>query len=196
MAQAPQPEPLFTAERYFALVDEGVLQPDDRVELLEGVIVAMPPQSPPHAGYLNLIAHRLSELIGARAAVRTQGPLPVSILSVPEPDIAVVPGTDADYLERHPTTALLLVEVAATSLPQDRLTKAAIYAAAGIPEYWIVNLRDRALEILREPDPRLRLYARRWTAAPHEVVTLAALPDVRVAVSAILPPTDTGLSGD
>ena len=190
MAQAPQPEPLFTAERYFALVDEGVLQPDDRVELLEGVIVAMPPQSPPHAGYLNLVAHRLSELVGGRATVRTQGTLPVSILSVPEPDVAVVPGTDLDYLDRHPTTALLLVEVAVTSLPQDRLTKAAIYAAAGIPEYWIVNLRDRALEILREPDPRLRLYARRWTAAPDEVVALAALPDVRVPVASILPPAD------
>lgn len=188
MAQAPQPEPLFTAERYFALVDEGALQPDDRVELLEGVIVAMPPQSPSHAGHLNLIAHRLTELVGTRATVRTQGPLPVSVRSVPEPDVAVVPGADLDYLHHHPTTALLVVEVAATSLPQDRLTKAAIYAAAGIPEYWIVNLRDRTLEILREPDRRLRLYASRRTVAPDEVVTLVALPDVRVPVASILPP--------
>lgn len=190
MAQAPQPEPLFTAERYFALVDEGVLQPDDRVELLEGVIVAMPPQSPPHAGHTALIARRLGALVGDRAAVRSQSPLPVGALSVPEPDVAVVPGSESDYLTRHPTTALLVVEVAVSSLPQDRLTKAAIYAAAGVPEYWIVNLRDRALEILREPDRRLRLYAHRRTATADETVALTALPDVRVPVASILPPAD------
>lgn len=190
MAQAPQPEPLFTAERYFALVDEGVLQPDDRVELLEGVIVAMPPSNPPHAGYTSLVAHQLGRLVGDRAVIRPQAPLPLGLLSVPEPDIAVVAGTHADYLRRHPTTALLVVEVAHTSLPQDRLTKAAIYAAAGIPEYWIVNVRDHALEILRAPDRRLRLYADRRTAAPDEVVALVALPDVRVPVASILPPDD------
>lgn len=189
MAQAPQPEPLFTAERYFALVDEGVLQPDDRVELLEGVIVAMPLQNPPHAGYTSLVVSQLLRLVGDRAVVRPQAPLPLG-LSVPEPDIAVVPGVHADYLRHHPTTALLVVEVAHTSLPQDRPTKAAIYAAAGIPEYWIVNVRDRALEILRDPDRRLRLYADRRTAAPDEFVSLVALPDVRVPVASILPPDD------
>jgi Uma2 family endonuclease len=190
MAQAPQPEPLFTAERYFALVDEGVLQPDDRVELLEGVVVAMPPQSPSHAGYTALIAHRLWELVGTRAFVRSQAPLPVGTHSVPEPDVAVVPGKVTDYLRHHPTTALLVVEVALTSLPQDRLSKAAIYAAAAIPEYWIVNLRDRALEVLRDPDPRLRVYASRRVAAADEVLALAALPEVRVPVTAILPADD------
>jgi Uma2 family endonuclease len=190
MAQAPQPEPLFTAERYFALVDEGVLQPDDRVELLEGVIVAMPPSNPPHAGYTSLVAHHLGRLVGDRAVVRPQAPLPLGLLSVPEPDIAIVAGKHADYLRHHPTTALLVVEVAHTSLPQDRLTKAAIYAAAGIPEYWIVNVRDHALEILRAPDRRLRLYADRRTAAPDEVVALVALPDVHVPVASILPPED------
>ncbi len=188
MAQAPQPEPLFTAERYFALVDEGVLQPDDRVELLEGVIVAMPPQSAPHAGYVSLVAHRLGELVGDRATLRSQSSLPLGSRSVPEPDVAVVPGSHLDYLQHHPTSALLVVEVAVTSLPQDRLTKAAIYAAAGIPEYWIVNLRDHALEILRDPDQRLRLYTSRRTAEPEEVVSLAALPEVRVPVASILPP--------
>jgi Uma2 family endonuclease len=190
MAQAPQPEPLFTAERYFALVDEGVLQPDDRVELLEGVIVAMPPQSAPHAGYVSLVARRLGKLVGDRAALRSQSSLPLGSRSVPEPDVAIVPGSHLDYLQRHPTTALLVVEVAVTSLPQDRLTKAAIYAGAGIPEYWIVNLRDHTLEILREPDSRLRLYASRRTAGPEEVVNLVALPDVRVPVASILPPVD------
>jgi len=190
MAQAPQPEPLFTTERYFALVDEGVLQPDDRVELLEGVVVAMAPQNPPHAGFVALAARQIGRLVGDRAAIRSQSSLLVGRRSVPEPDVAVVPGTEADYLRHHPDTALLVVEVADTSLPQDRLTKAAIYASAGIPEYWIVNVRDRALEILREPDPRLRLYANRRTATPDEIVTLVALPDVHVPVASILPPAE------
>ena len=110
--------------------------------------------------------------------------------------MALLPGTDADYFKRYPDSALLVVEVANSSLPQDRLTKAAIYASAGIPEYWIVNVRDRALEILREPDRRLRLYANRRTAAPDEVVTLAALPDVHVPVASILPPEETDESED
>jgi Uma2 family endonuclease len=190
MAQAPQPEPLFTAERYFALVDEGVLQPDDRVELLEGVIVAMPPQGIVHSTLVAIVAKQLWKLIGDRAAIRSHSPLVVGARSVPEPDVAVVPGPDTDYFTRYPDSALLVVEVAHTSLPQDRLTKAAIYAAAGIPEYWIVNVRDRALEILRDPDRRLRLYADRRTAALDEVVTLVALPDVHVPVASILPPDD------
>ena len=190
MAQAPLPEPLFTAERYFALADEGVLQPDDRVELLEGVIVAMPPQSPSHAGYAALVTRVLGTHVGNRAAVRPQNPLPIGRLSVPEPDVAVVPGRERDYLQRHPTTALLVVEVALTSLPQDRLTKAAIYAGAGIPEYWIVNLRDRTLEVLRDPDPRLRLYTSRRVASADDVIALAAMPDVRVPVTEILPTDD------
>lgn len=190
MARARLPEPPFTAERYLALVNEGLLQADDRVELLAGVIVARPPQSPSHAGYAALVADRLWELVGPRACVRAHSPLRLGTHSVPEPDVAVVPGRPDDYLRRHPTAALLVVEVALASLPQDRLTKAAIYAAAGIPEYWIVNLRDCTLEVLHEPDPRLRLYASRRVAAPDEVIALAALPDVRVPVAAILPPDD------
>ena len=190
MAQAPQPEPLFTTERYFALVDEGVLQPDDRVELLEGVIVAMAPQGIAHSAFVSIVARELGRLVGRRAAVQSQSPLLVGARSVPEPDIALLPGTESDYLTKRPDTALLVVEVASSSLPQDRLTKAAIYASAGIPEYWIVNVRDRVLEVLREPDPRLRLYVNRRTATRDETIALVALPDVHVPVESLLPPVD------
>ena len=77
--------------------------------------------------------------------IRAQLPLMPSPTSAPEPDVAVVAGQRTDYDHCHPTTALLLVEIADTSLPQDRLTKSRIYAAAGIPEYWIVNLRDQCV---------------------------------------------------
>jgi Uma2 family endonuclease len=98
-----------------------------------------------------------------------------------------MPGTLDDYDRVHPTEALLAVEASDSSLPQDRITKAVIYAAAGIPEYWIVNLRDDVVEVYRQPDRRRRLYRDRSRAAPGDVITLVALPDVRIAVRDILP---------
>jgi len=177
----------FAVERYFALVAEGVLAPDDPVELLEGVVVSMPPEDPPHAAAISKTGEALRAAVGARAAVREQHPLVAGRQSVPEPDIAVVAGNNADYERSHPTTALLVVEVAASSLGQDRLTKAGIYAAAGIPEYWIVNLRDEHVEVLSEPDRHARFFRNRRVVSRGELITLTALPDARVAVSDLLP---------
>ena len=87
----------------------------------------------------------------------------------------------------HPTGALLLVEVAQWSLPQDRVTKRGIYAAAGVPEYWIVNLRDDRVEVLRAPDRKARLYRETSIARRGARITLAALPDASVAVDELLP---------
>jgi len=122
----------YTRERYFALVEEGLLRADDRVELLEGMIVATSPQNPRHASATTRVYDALREALGRRAVIRVQLPLIAGAYSVPEPDVAVVPGRPADYDDAHPTTALLVVEVADSSLVEDRLTKAAIYAAADI----------------------------------------------------------------
>src|SRR5207249_5396382 len=86
-----------------------------------------------------------------------------------------------------PTTALLVVEVADASLPQDRITKAAIYAGAGIPEYWIVNLRDDQVEAYRGPDPQARRYAEQRRAVRGETLELVAFPGVHIAVDELLP---------
>jgi Uma2 family endonuclease len=107
--------------------------------------------------------------------------------SILEPDIAVVSGTPRDYLDRYPSSAHLVVEVAASALPQDRPTKAPIYAAAGIPEYWIANLRQEHLEVYRSPDPAARRYAVVEVARRGSRVALASLPDVIVAVTDLLP---------
>src|SRR5207249_5011895 len=112
----------------FGLVNEGALQPDDRVELLEGVVVSMAPQSPEHASATSRIDRTLREAVGRRAVIRVQCPLLAGRYSIPEPDIAVVPGKEADYDHEHPREALLAVEVADSSLAQDRLTKSRIYA--------------------------------------------------------------------
>jgi Uma2 family endonuclease len=94
---------------------------------------------------------------------------------------------EVDYERAHPSQALLIVEVASSSLAQDRLTKSRIYAAAGVPEYWIVNLRDDALEVHRHPDASAARYAEEQVLRRGERVSLAAFPDVSFAVAQILP---------
>lgn len=188
-APAVQVADPMTSERYLRLVDEGVLGPDDRVELLEGVIVAMAPHSPRHAAGIQYATEVLLQAVAGRATLRCQLALVAGAASVPEPDIAILPGNRSDYAQAHPRTALLVVEVAESSLPQDRLTKSAIYAAAGIPEYWIANLRDDRLEVSRNPVPGERRYAENVLAFRGDTLELTALPGVRVAVGDLLPPT-------
>ncbi len=190
MAHVVSDDAGFTRERYLALVDEGLLDPDDRVELLEGVVVAMAPANPRHAVATDKTAEALRGAIAGRAAVRVQNALVAGPRSVPEPDVAVVAGRLDDYVKAHPSSALLLVEVAESSLPQDRLTKSRIYAAAGVPEYWIVNLRDETVEVHRAPDVRTRAYRDQRVARSGERLDLAALPGASVAVADLLPVPD------
>jgi Uma2 family endonuclease len=180
----------YTSEAYFGLVAEGLLEPDDRVELLEGVVVAMSPQNPRHAAGVSRAVSALVEAVGRRGAVRVQLPLILGRYSVPEPDAAVVPGCDSDYDLAHPTAALLVVEVADSSLVQDRLTKAAIYAAAGVPEYWIVNLVDDRVEVSRSPDQGRRTYAERSVAERGARIDIGPLPGATVAVDDLIPRRD------
>jgi Uma2 family endonuclease len=174
-------------EHYDRLVEAGVLSQEDRVELLEGVIVAVAPTSPRHATVVELCAQALRNAVGARACVRTQNALVLGRWSSPEPDVAVVPGSHRDYLRAHPDRALLVVEVADTSLPQDRLSKSRIYAAAAIPEFWIVNLREECLEVMRQPDPVTGLYREIRRCAADESVAASELPGAIVDIRELLP---------
>ena len=129
----------------------------------------------------------LRRAIGTRATLRTHLPLVLGRWSAPEPDVAVVEGTERDYDTAHPDTALLVVEISDTSLAQDRLTKSRLYAAAGIAEYWIVNLRARCLEVHWEPDSKRRIYGAARTLGADEEVELSALPGASVAVADLFP---------
>lgn len=186
---APQPEPVgpFTVERYFALVRDGVLDPDDRVELLEGVVVAMAPHDTPHASGVARVTRALMKAIGEQAVIRTQLSFIAGPYSVPEPDVAVVPGRYEDYDDAHPDTALLIVEVADSSLVQDRLTKAMVYAAADVPEYWIVNVRDGQVEVHRRPDRAARRYRDVTVVQRGGRIHPAIFPGVVIAADDILP---------
>lgn len=178
----------YSVDAYFGLVARGLLGAEDRVELLDGVIVAEPPMDPPHASGIGYAAEAIGRAIAGLAVMRIQAPLIADPFSAPEPDVAVVAGTKADYLDRHPAAALLVVEVAGSSLPQDRLSKSRIYAGAGIPDYWIVNLRDGWVEVFRQPDRDQRLYGARRIARHGESLTLEALRPAAVAVDDLLPP--------
>jgi Uma2 family endonuclease len=176
-----------TAREYLTLVERGLLGPDDKVELLEGVIVAMSPPSPLHASVGNRIHLLLHDLLRGRAVVRGQTTFIAGEHSVPEPDVAVVAWREDEYEQFHPSEALLVVEVAASSLPQDRLTQSRIYAAAGVPEYWIVNLRDDQVEVLRRPDASRARYEDQEILGRGDRVTLMTFPDVTIHVTDLLP---------
>jgi Uma2 family endonuclease len=179
-----------TADRYLGLVDEGILDPDDRVELLDGLIIAREPQNPWHASSLGWVEDALRAALGARALVTQQRPLVTGPMSVPEPDVFVVPGTRRDYLRRHPATAHLVVEISDSSFAQDRLTKSRIYAEAGIPEYWIVSRRRDRIEVMTDPSVSLRVYATTRIARRGETITLVAFPDVTLAIDDVMPPRE------
>ena len=181
----------YTADEYLRLAANGAFDPDDRVELLEGVIVGMAPQNPGHASATTLAHEALREAVGKRALIRVQLPVVLGRHSVPEPDVAVVPGTAADYFGAHPTTALLVIEVAERSLAQDRLTKARMYAAAGIPEYWIINVRDSCVEVFRQPDRPAHAYQERLTSRRGDQLELVALPGAVVRSGDLLPTSST-----
>lgn len=191
MATTASPDLRMTSAEFLALVDQGVLGPDDRVELLEGVLVTMPPSGPLHASIVTRTQYALYDRLRGRAAVRSQVGFVATSLSVAEPEVTVAPGDEAQYQEAHPAEAHLLVEVALSSLASDRLSKSRIYAAAGITEFWIVNLRDDQLEVFRHPDRELGVYAERAILRRDDQVTLVAFPDVTLDVTELLPSEPT-----
>lgn len=141
----------WTRERYERAIAAGVFEEDDRIELIDGEVVTMSPQSSKHSTGIRLLERALRSAYGAGYVVDAQLPLALGTVSEPEPDVAVVRGSPRDFIDAHPTSAVMVVEVADTSLGKDRSVKKALYARHGIPEYWILNLNDEALEIYRDP---------------------------------------------
>lgn len=152
----------------------------------------MSPQNSPHATACLLTYDDLRARFGAGYVVRMQLPLDVGQVSQPEPDIAVVRGTVRDYAKAHPTTAVLVVEVSESTLAFDRGEKASLYASAGIPDYWVLNLVDRCLEVHRDPIPMLNQpygygYRSRTQYFGNDTIAPLALPHGAVKVEDLLP---------
>jgi Uma2 family endonuclease len=141
----------FTVVEYQRMGELGVLTEEDRVELLEGVITPKMVHNPPHGVTLSLLEEALRPLLPSGWFLRVQCPI-ITDDSAPEPDIAIVRGTARDYLRGHPgpVDVALLVEASDSSLARDR-RKARLYARAGVPVYWIVNLVEEQIEVHTQP---------------------------------------------
>jgi Uma2 family endonuclease len=172
-------------EEYEKLVELGHFD-NERVELIRGVIVRMPPpQGAPHAGPIETLTELLVPALVGRARVRVQLPLIAPDDSVPEPDIAVV--DRADHFQTHPSSAHLVIEVARSSVTYDRETKGPLYASMGVPDYWVLDVERRVLEVYRRPSGER--YEEVTALRAGATVTLVAFPDVTIAVSDLLPPS-------
>lgn len=163
---------------YDRLVDLGMFA-EERVELLHGMVVRRSPHGPDHDATIERLTELLVIALRGRARVRIQSSFAASDTSEPEPDVAVVP--IADYRRAHPTVAELIVEVAGSSLARDRGSKAAVYAASGVREYWIVNLAERTIEA--RTDPQHDGYRTVRIVRSHESITPVAFADLVVAVA-------------
>jgi Uma2 family endonuclease len=173
---------LLSVDEYHRMIAAGILDEDERLELLEGVIVAMAPQSPAHAYCIQWLTRFLVRRLGDAYAVRPQLPLTLGERNEPEPDLTVV-RADSASKDHHPGTAVLAIEVSGDSLRKDRRVKAAVYARFGIAEYWIVNVEARAVEVLSDPDAGDGAYRRTRVVTTSETLTSEALPELSFAVA-------------
>lgn len=152
----------FTPELFHRLGELGVFNDDLRYELIEGDIYAVPPEGTDHALVKGAAIDLFYERTSSRWHRRVKSPLRLGENEL-IPDLAIVPGQRKDYANQHPETALLVVEVASTSLEHDRERKLPLYAQHSIPECWIVNLMERVLEVYREPEGTRYKYQRVYT---------------------------------
>ncbi len=190
----PQPPPLpfrWTLEQYRQLNDVPALL-HLRTMLIDGVILAMPNANPPHSGTLSVVNSWARAVFSTGYSVRVQMPFDILSDTEPNPDLAVVVGSDRDFMTLNPTTAALIVEVADSSLFLDTTTKAEKYATAGVPDYWVIDLENRVLVIYRDPAPLpaglgATAYRQRNTFGPDATVAPLAAPDAVVRVGDLLP---------
>ncbi len=182
----------FTRAEYERLIDLGVFQPGEEIELIGGELMVAEPQGAPHYTAIRKTAKALEAAFGPGWEVRTEGPIGLDDESEPEPDVAVVPGAPDDYARAHPSRPALTVEVAESSLALDRQRKGSLYARAGLPDYWVLNLVDRVLEVYREPAPDSAApfgwrYGRSEVFEASARVTPLAAPGSSIPVSQLLP---------
>jgi len=177
---------------YDRLIEAGFFRPGDPVELLGGQLIVAEPQGSGHFAAVRAAEEALRAAFGRGWEVRGQGPLALDEESEPEPDVAVVRGSFRDYVAEHPSRPALVVEVSGSSLQMDRDHKGSLYARAGVADYWIVNLPERAIEVYRDPeaDPAAPFGWRYRSVATFGLDAMLfppALPGVPVRVSDLLP---------
>lgn len=181
---------LWDRDRYYKMGEAGILGADERTELIEGTVVPMSPQNPPHANHITLLTDVLSRNFGQTHFVRVQLPLDLGEFSQPEPDIALI-SRHLWHLEGHPTSADLIVEVAYTSLSFDRYEKASLYAKYGLPEYWLLDVNGGQLEVFRQPVPDVAApfgfnYGHKDTLGRGDSVAPLFAPEQQIGIGELL----------
>jgi len=178
----------FTVDEYLRMANSGVFGPNERVELVEGVVVNVPLGGPEHTSVVSELFMLLTKRIGDRVTLRCQVPVKLGTHSLPEPDIGIFARVAERYRDRYPEErdALGLIEVSRSRLEYDRGPKMRVYARSRVPEYWIVDLLGKQLEVHREPSDIG--FGARVVLGPGDSISLLALPDVTFAVAELLRP--------
>lgn len=183
----------FTLSEYQHLIELGIFNEDERLELLDGLLVEMSPINPRHAVCVDKLSRVINHLLYNKAWIRVQAPITIEgRSSQPQLDVTVAFLQPEVYEERHVKAGeiFLLVEVADSSLYGDQTDKQELYASAGIPEYWIVNLVDNQLEVYQEPYLSATgegSYKLKRTYMRNETVSIQAFPDCPIALNEVLP---------
>jgi Uma2 family endonuclease len=180
-----RPRRRFTVDEYHRMAEAGILRADERVELLDGDVVEMSPTGDRHIEAVNRCTDQFAALVVARRArISTQNPVWLGPHTEPQPDVALVP---REVLGAPRLGEILLaIEVADSSVDDDRTTKVPLYARAGVPETWLLNVEAGELEVYREPGPEG--YGRVFTRRPEQQVAAEAFPDLVLRVADLLPP--------
>lgn len=179
----------WTVDEYYQMYELGLFY-GRKVELIKGEIVERPKLTPPHATSILLVNRVLHDIFIRDFDIRMQMPVTFSKLDEAEPDVAVVKGSIRDFTNAHPTTAVLLVEIAFHSLRFARTNKMRLYAENRIEDYWIVNLKHRQLEVFRKPfftDDDGFDYAEKLKFGENETVSPIAKPEAYIKVADLLP---------
>ncbi len=193
----PRPAPVamrpyrWTNDDFVDLAKAGYFQ-DQFVMLIDGVFIHMPPPNPPHDTAVSLADYLLKDLFRPGYVVRVQSGFPTGLDTNPMPDLAVVAGSPRDFAVNPPRTAVLVVEVSDTSFAYDSGEKANLYAAAGVPEYWVIDVNAPQLLVYRDPTPdpaapRGHRYATTLTLTAADTVTPTTAPNAVVRVTDLLP---------
>ncbi len=176
----------FTVDEYHRMVDAGILREDDRVELIYGVIREMSPKNRPHTVAATRVFRLFEHGLVGRAGVYIEAPLRfVKLVSEAEPDIIVSDDPDVESYGKVSFHPLLVIEVSDSSLRYDLNLKSELYAKAGIPEYWVVDLPNRALVVFRDPEGDA--YQTRETFEPGSRIAPLSWPDFEIDVDSLLP---------
>lgn len=177
----------FSASEYHQMAEMGILQPMERVELIEGQIIQMAAKNSPHSAVTKRVSDILRSLLQNRADIRIQEPVHLNDYSEPEPDIALVQIDERDYYDRHPISSevFLVVEVADSTLSFDLGIKAGSYAQAGIPDYWVIDIK--LWQVIVHRQPRAGGYQSKTVVMAGTQLALLAFPDIKLSIDRFFP---------